>query len=113
MGGNVRRFSLVGATLFATLWNALPALADCDSDSAKQADDLVTFTGNIVNIDNCSTAAGKAAYAAEAALLKTLNRRNRSLSSICAASDPNWVFVEKTLKIQTDVFTRHSEGCAN
>jgi hypothetical protein len=108
----MKSLPLIGGALMTMGFAILPALADCDADSASQSHDLVTFVGGMIKVDHCSTAAGKAAYTREVALLRTLNQRNQHLISICAASDPNWVYVRDTLRIQTDLFSKVvAKGC--
>jgi len=91
--------------------SAMPAFADCNSDSALQSKDLTTFVANMKNINNCSNAAGKAAFASEVGLLATLNQRNQTLNATCPASDPNWQNVKNRLRIQIDTFAIASKGC--
>jgi hypothetical protein len=85
---------------------------DCDTQAGLQSTDLVTLTKTDIEINDCKTAAGRAAYERNVALLQTLKQRDALLSSICPATDPNWQYVRDTLRIQTDVFSIVSKACA-
>jgi len=103
------------APLSSTIISRTPvgnaAAADCDTLAGQQSSDLVALTSNDVEINDCKTAAGRAAYERNVALLQTLKQRNDLLSSICSANDPKWVYVRDTLRIQTDVFGIVSKAC--
>ena len=107
----MKRFGQIFAVAIGALCSTTPAFADCDSDAALQSKDLTTFVTNMKNINNCSNAAGKAAFASEVGLLATLNQRNQTLNATCSASDPNWQNVKNRLRIQIDTFAIASKGC--
>jgi len=99
------------AMMLTTLSLAGNAAADCETEAGLQSTDLVTLTTNDVQIGDCKSAAGRAAYERNVALLQTLKQRDGLLSSICLATDPKWVYVRDTLRIQTDVFGIVSKAC--
>jgi hypothetical protein len=94
------------------LWTAPGLAADCTQDGLLQVHDLALFS-QMADMVNCSTPAGQARYLRNIALLKTLNERNEALKSVCADSDPRWIYARKTLEIQTRIFVRLSKNCTN